>query len=134
MDSSCNPAKLVIWAVASTAVFGFFRLGELLPESASAFNESACLSWVDVAVDNHSAPRMLQIHLKKSKCDQLGAVANVIVGMTGDELCPVSAVVTYLELRGDEKGAFFLEVMVCRANPVHSQQNRGPASLCWAQL
>ena len=62
-----------------------------------------------MAVDNRSAPRILQIHLKKSKGDQLGAGANVIVGMAGDELCTVSAVVSYLELRGDEKGAFFLD-------------------------
>ena len=62
-----------------------------------------------MAVDNRSAPRMLQIHLKKSKGDQLGAGANIIVGMTGDELCPVSAVVNYLELRRDKKGAFFLD-------------------------
>ena len=69
LDSSSNPAKLVIWEEASTAFFGFFRLGELFPESARAFNESVCLSWGDVAVDNRSAPRMLQIHLKNSKGD-----------------------------------------------------------------
>ena len=110
LDTSSNLAKLVIWAVASTAIIGFFRLGKLLPESARAFNESVCLPWGDVVVDNRSAPRMLQIYLKKSKGDQLGAGANVIVRMTGDELYPVSAVVSYLELRGDEKGAFFLDL------------------------
>ena len=29
--------------------------------------------------------------------------------MTGDEICPELAVVSYLELRRDEKGAFFLD-------------------------
>ena len=69
LDRSFHPAKLVIWAVASTVFFGFFRLGELLLDSAQVFNESTCLSWGDVAVDNRSAPSMIQIHLKKSKCD-----------------------------------------------------------------
>ena len=106
LDRSSHPAKLVIWAVASTAFFGFFRLGELLLDSAQVFNESTCLSWGDVAVDNRSAPSMIQIHLKKSKCDQFGSV---VVGVTGDELCPVSAICQYLMLRGDRKGSFFLD-------------------------
>ena len=70
-DSS-NPKKVVIWAVACTAFFGFFRLGELFSESRRAFVPATDLSWGDVAVDNHSSPRMIQIHLKKSKCDQVG--------------------------------------------------------------
>ena len=51
-----------IWEVASTAFFGFFQLGELLPESAQAFNSTTSLAWGDVAVDNRAAPRMLQVH------------------------------------------------------------------------
>ena len=109
LDRSSHPAKLVFWAVASTAFFGFFRLGELLLDSAQVFNESTCLSWGDVAVDNRSAPSMIQIHLKKSKCDQYGSGADVVVGITGDELCPVSAICQYLMLRGDKKGSFFLD-------------------------
>ncbi len=35
---------------------------------------------------------MIQIHLKKSKCDQFGMGADVIVGKTGNALCPVAAI------------------------------------------
>ena len=45
---SSNPEKLVIWAIACTAFFGFFRLGELLPGSASSFNPATDLAWGDV--------------------------------------------------------------------------------------
>ena len=38
--------------------------GELLPGS---FNPATDLAWGDVAADSHLAPRMLQIHPKKSK-------------------------------------------------------------------
>ena len=107
LDRSAHPAKLVIWAVVSRAFFGYFRLGKLLLDSAQVFNESTCLSWGDVAVDNRSAPSMIQIYLKKSKCDQFGPRADVVVGITGDELCPVSAICQYLMLRGDKKGSFF---------------------------
>ena len=50
-------------AVATTAFFGFFRLGELLPLSAATFNAATDLAWGDVAVDNRQNPRMTQIHL-----------------------------------------------------------------------
>ncbi len=72
LEGSSNPEKVVLWAIAATAFFGFFRLGELLPVTAGAFNPATSLAWGDVAVDDHTAPRMVQIHLKKSKCNQFG--------------------------------------------------------------
>lgn len=86
---------------------GFFSLGELLPETAKAFNEPTCLAWGDVAIDNRAAPRVLQFHLKRSKCDQFGKGVDIMVAVTGDKLCPLSTVVEYLKSRGDRKGAFF---------------------------
>ncbi len=108
LASSVNSAKLVIWAVAATAFFGFFRLGELLCSTPQDFNKSMCLSWGDVAINSHLAPTMVQIHLKKSKCDQFGAGAKVVIGATGDKLCPVMALLDYLGQREDRKGAFYL--------------------------
>ena len=51
--------RVVVWCIACTAFFGFFRLGELLPESVTAYNPATSLSWGDVAVDNHIEPRMV---------------------------------------------------------------------------
>lgn len=107
--SSSDPNKMVLWAVACTAFFGFFRLGELLPESAGSFNSATSLAWGDVALDNCTAPRMVQIHLKRSKCDQFGAGSDVVVGITGMVLCPVTAMVRYIEARGTQPGPFFLD-------------------------
>ena len=61
LSSSPDQDKTVILAVATTAFFGFFRLGELLPTSTAAFNLTTDLAWGDVAVDNRQNPRMLQI-------------------------------------------------------------------------
>ena len=44
LDTSLNPEKAAVWAVASTAFFGFFKLGELLLDSAKSFDEKMCLS------------------------------------------------------------------------------------------
>ena len=50
-----------------------------------------------------------QVHLKKSKCDQFGQGADVVMGKTGLDLCPVSAMTCYLERRGTAGGPFFID-------------------------
>ena len=60
-------------------------------------------------MDNHTNPRMIQFHLKVSKCDQFGAGANIIVGCTDAPLCPVSAILNYIETSGDIPGSFFVD-------------------------
>ena len=80
--NSPNPDRVMLWAVAAAAFFlAFFRLGELLSDT-SAWNNVTDLAWGDVAVDNHAAPTMVQIHLKTSKCDQAGQGADVVLGST----------------------------------------------------
>ncbi len=86
LSSSAHPCRVLIWAIAATALFGFFRLGELLPESAAAVNPAVSLMWGDVAVDSRDRPTMVKIHLKRSKCDQFGVGADVILGRTGNAL------------------------------------------------
>ena len=108
LAAATSQDRLAIWAIAAVAFFGFFRLGELLPESAHSFNPATDLAWGDIAVDSHSTPTMLQIHLKKSKCDQAGRGADIVIGRTGCKLCPVSAVLHYITARGDQAGPFFI--------------------------
>jgi hypothetical protein len=62
----------------------------------------------DMAVDNPQATRMVRLHLKQSKSDQFGRGANVIVGRTELDICPVAAILAYVAIRGDEPGPFFL--------------------------
>ena len=59
--SSADPDRHVLLAVAASAFFGFFRLGELLLESTASFNPARSLAWGDVAVDS---PCMVQFHIK----------------------------------------------------------------------
>lgn len=109
LKRSQHPEKIVVWAIACTAFFGFFRLGELLPDSTNSFNPVTGINWEDVSVDNHSAPTMFQIHLKKSKCDQFGAGSDIVMGATGSDVCPVQALVDYISMRGSRPGAFFVD-------------------------
>ena len=107
LSSSSDPNRVVVWAVASSAFFGFFRLGELLPEKASMFNPGTDLAWGDVALDSHTNPRTVQFHIKKSKCDQFGKGADIVMGATDDSLCPVQAITSYVTMRGSNPGPFF---------------------------
>ena len=104
--TSKHPHRQLLWAISALAFFGFFRLGELLPDRL-AFDHTSDLAWGDVAVDNHTAPTMVQVHLKKSKCDQFGSGSDVVVGRTSSELCPVQATLDYIQKRGNARGPFF---------------------------
>ncbi len=99
--------KELLWAICCTAFFGFFRLGELLPESQASISPTRSLMWGDVAVDSNKNPTMVRVHLKKSKGDQFGAGADIILGKTGLPLCPVTAILKYIEVRGSSPGPFF---------------------------
>ncbi len=107
LNRSNQPQKDLLWAICCTAFFGFFRLGELLPEKQASVSPARSLMWGDVAVDNRDRPTMVRIHLKRSKCDQFGTGADIILGKTGLPLFPVTAILKYTEVRGSSSGPFF---------------------------
>ena len=108
-ERSSNPEKLVLWAVSCTAFFGFFRLGELLLDSPTAFDPKLHLAWGDVAVDDPAEPKMVKIHLKQSKTDQFGKGSDIFLGRTNNELCPVSAMLNFLVARKGSQGPLFID-------------------------
>lgn len=62
---------------------------------------------------------MIKIHLKTSKCDQLGEGVDIFVGTTGSPICPVAATIEYIRTRQDAPGAFFVD------------KNRKPVGKAW---
>ena len=71
------------------------------------FNPGTDVDWGDVVLDNHTNPRTVQFHLKKSKCDQFGEGMDIIMGETDDSLCPVQAIMCYVMMRRSTPGPFF---------------------------
>ena len=98
---------IMFWAVACTCFFGFSHLGELLVPTGQNFDAKLHLSVLDLAVDNPINPSVLQIYLKRSKTDQFHKGTNVCIGRTGDDLCPVAALMAYLAVRGMKQGPLF---------------------------
>ena len=97
---------IMIWAAHCTTFFCFFRAGELTEQSTGS-----CCGMVvtDVSVDSQESPSTVKIHLRRSKTDQFGKGIDIHVylGTTGDDLCPVSALLAYLAVRGSAAGPLF---------------------------
>ena len=49
-----EPDGLAFWAIATSAFFGFFRLGELLIGSEAEYSSASHLSWGEVALDSRT--------------------------------------------------------------------------------
>jgi site-specific recombinase XerD len=56
-----------------------------------------------VAVDSHKALTTIKLHLTRSKTDPFGKGTEIYLGITGLDLCPVSALLQYMMVRPDPK-------------------------------
>ena len=106
-SKATDPDIIMLWAVCTTAFFGFFRLGEIMLDASSRFDPESDLTPRDVALDCRDSPSLVEIHLKTSKTDQERKGVSVFIGSTGDDLCPVAALAAYLAIRGQSEGPLF---------------------------
>ena len=60
-------------------------------------------------INDRSDAMMVKFRLRRSKCDQFGTGAKVLLGRSGCQLCPVAAILAYIKVRGDNLGAFFVD-------------------------
>ncbi len=97
----------MLWAAATLAFFGFMRSGELTVPSTGGFKPDIHLTWQDVATDCVAAPTMIKVRLKASKTDQVRQGCTLVVGRTGDKLCPVAAVLGFMAVSRHRQGPLF---------------------------
>ena len=90
---------IMLWAACTLTFFGFFRAGEVTIPSESDFDPSKHLVAQDIAIDSRENPSLLKVFLKASKTG-----IDVYIGKTGDDLCPVAAMLAYLAVRGYSVG------------------------------
>ena len=95
-------------AAASLCFYGFFRAGEITIPSTTVFDARVHLAWGGVVVDDATPPSSIHVHLKRSKCDQLGKGVDIFVGKSGDRSCPVVATLHYVRIQGPSVGPFFV--------------------------
>ena len=99
--------SIMLWAASLTTFFSFCRSGEITVENETKYDPSIHLSFSDIAVDNSESPNVISLNIKRSKTDQGAVGVRVVLGRTDNDLCPVSALLTYLLKRGNTPGALF---------------------------
>ena len=105
-----NPTEfdhIMIWAASLVCFFGFLRSGEITIPSLSAYDPSVHLNRADIAVNDPDNPTIIQLTIKKSKTDPFRQGVNIFLGATGNTLCPVTALLNYLAIRGNSEGPLF---------------------------
>ena len=100
--------ETMLWAAATVCFFGFMRAGELMMTEKGDFDPNQHLALNDVATDDKERPSMVQISIKCSKTDPFRKGIDIVLGTTGDELCPVSALFNFLKMRGGAPGPLFV--------------------------
>jgi hypothetical protein len=97
---------IMLWAACCVAFFGFFRMGEITSCSTLTYDDSRQLTVADVAVDDGQNPTVVRIHLRRTKTTPFSGV-DVFLERTEDDICPVSALMAYLAVRGMAPGPLF---------------------------
>ena len=72
------------------------------------YDPSVHLSFGDVALNHLRNPTFMQVSIKRSKTDPFRKGVKLCVGRTGSDLCPVGALLSYLQCRGPAPGPLFV--------------------------
>ena len=98
----------MLWGACGLGFFAFLRAGEFTVPSRTAYDPSVHLSVEDIAIDSRAAPSIIRLRLKQSKTDPFRQRVDIHLGKTDSDLCPVTAVLTYLAIRGSAPRPPFL--------------------------
>ena len=102
-QKATDPDKIMLWAACTLCFFGFFQSGEITAPSEAAFDPSCHMMFSDLVFDDAKKPGLVRVRLKASKTDSFREGVDVSIGMTGDDLCPVAALLAYLAVRGGDR-------------------------------
>ena len=99
---------IMLWAACGLAFFGFLRCIEFTVPTQDTFDEAVHLSYKDISVDNWHNPQLISIRIKQSKTDPFRKGVTLMLSKTDKSVCPVTALLPYLAVRGSKQGPLFL--------------------------
>ena len=108
---ACNPKdyhNIMVWAACCVAFFGCLHCSKFTVPDQTSYDPTNHLSYDDVSIDNKVSPRMILLHIKQSKTDATRQGAQVVLGVTGKDICPVKALLPYLVIRRAQPGPLFI--------------------------
>ena len=100
--------NIMLWAACCLAFFGFLRCSEFTVPTQDTFDDATHLSYKDVSVDNWHNPQLISIRIKQSKTDPFRKGVTLMLSRTEKSVCPVTALLPYLAVRGSKRGPLFL--------------------------
>lgn len=116
LDNMTSHDKLVVWAVATLAFNGAFRIHELLSRKSSTYDPKVTLLSRDIIIKESYLGKekigIIQVLIKSEKKDRVGAGVIVDVYESGGDLCPLKALRKWLRTKVNSKQkhpAFCLE-------------------------
>ena len=105
----------MLWAACCVCFFAFLRVGEMLVPSNGGYDPAVHLNISNIAVDNCRTPSVVKICIKQSKTNPFRRGISLFVGSTLSDLCPVAALVDYIQVRGMKPSAAYMQyVRICR--------------------
>ena len=107
-ESAADPDTKLIWAACCLCFFTFLRAGEMTTPDEGGYDPSMHLSYKDIALDDPRRPSFIRVSIKQSKTDPFRKGVCLYVGRTDSDLCPVAALLRYLQCRGVAPGPLFM--------------------------
>lgn len=99
---------VMLWAACCMGFFGFLRAGEFTVNS--NFDPDCHLATQDLQVDSMVNPTSIKVHIKSSKTDPFRQGCYIYIGKGKPGLCPITAIISYLKLRGPSTGPLFINM------------------------
>jgi hypothetical protein len=87
------------------AFFGLLRVSEYTSKWVSRYEEDATLMISDISVDMSN--RIIHVHIKVSKTDPFRQGVTIRISATNNDLCPFTALTSFLQVRGSAFGPLF---------------------------
>ncbi len=104
---SRTPLTSIISCFGLPFSFAFLRSGEITIPNLQSYDPSVHLNFSDIATDNLLPPETIQVKIKASKTDPFRHGMTIYIGRSNNSLCPISALLSYLTIRGNLPGILF---------------------------
>ncbi len=97
---------ILFWAACCMGFFGFLHSGEFTTTT-SKFDSRIHLSLADIRIDRYVNPKVIFLCIKCAKTDPFRQGHTIRLGVSGNVVCTVRALLQYLQLRGSEADPLF---------------------------
>ena len=95
--------RRLYWAACTLAFFGLLRVSEYTTPKIHDFDRKFHLLLSDLQFEDES----MSVRIKASKNDPFRAGCTIVIGASGDLLCPIAALKAYIQIRSCMPGPLF---------------------------